>query len=185
MAEMNIVAGQEKERYYPYSSMFYANRHSFWSAGQDSWVLPPSQDQDSFLQLVNVEPVLQGVLQRRRGYQVFGSFAGSSGPAYTHAYAFRSDGLGLRRVVWCSPVSGPLATDEQGNIILNPIYTPSIINAPSPRMVLSRDYGYFSDGSSADLFKWDGTTQPTAVTAWGTSFPKVTAFTAGPNFAGA
>jgi hypothetical protein len=180
MAEISIVAGKEAERYYPYSSMFYANRHSFWLAGQNSWVLPPSQDQDSFLQLTNVEPVLQGVLQRRRGYQVFGAYSGSSAPAFTHSYAFRNDAIGLRRVVWCCPVKGPMATDEQGNIILNPVYTPVGLNTPSPRMVLSRDYAYFSDTTGNNSVKWDGTTSSNAVTNWGTSVGNVPVSTFGP-----
>lgn len=192
MAEMNIVAGKEAERYYPYSSMFYANRHSFWEAGQNSWALPPAQDQDAFLQLTNVEPVLQGVMQRRRGYVPFVHVTPPSTPtlgtAMSHSYSFRSDALGIRRVVW-SPVNffgegGPEATDEQGNITNDPIYFTPTNAIFAPRMVLSRDYGYFSDGSQGGLVKWDGTTSTTAVTLWGTDISQVNAFTVGPSYAG-
>src|SRR5579862_5689683 len=123
MTEISIVAGKEAERYYPYTSLFYANRHSFWEAGQNSFVLPPAQDQDAFLQLVNVEPVLQGVLQRRRGYTLFSKAFTSTGPIFNRSYSYRNDSLGLRRVVWVpynqdGLGAGPIATDEQGNTIL-------------------------------------------------------------------
>jgi hypothetical protein len=186
--ETSIVAGKEQERYYPYTSLFYANRHSFWEAGQNSFTLPPAQDQDAFLQLYNVEPVLQGVLQRRRGYQIFSKLSPTE---FVHSYAYRNDGLGLRRVVW-SPLAlvpgsatGPVATDEQGNTILNPIFAESATAAFAPRMVLSRDYGFFSDGAAVDLVKWDGTTNTNAVTNWGTSIGGTPVSTFGPNYAGA
>lgn len=198
MSETSIVAGKEAERYYPYSSMFYANRHSFWAAGQDSFTLPPAQDQDAFIQLTNVEPVLQGVLQRRRGVQLFSNaFQGQLGthliphsnPPFLFSFPFRSDGLGLHEIVWSrfgpGTAFGPVATDEIGNVLLNPIFNESSDAKFAPRMVLSRDYGFFTDGSPTDSVKWNGTTTAGNVTNWGTKINTIASSTFGPNQAGA
>ena len=193
MAETSIVAGREAERYYPYTGMFYANRHSFWAAGQDSFTLPPAQDQDAFIQLTNVEPVLQGVLQRRRGVQLFSNaFQGQLGthliphsnPPFLFSFPFRSDGLGLHEIVWsrfgAGTAFGPVATDEIGNVLLNPIFNESSDAKFAPRMVISRDYGFFTDGSATDLLKWDGTTTSKAVTNWGTDINNIGSLIFGP-----
>lgn len=180
MLELQIIAGKEEHKYYPYTGIFYANRHSFWSAGQDSWTQPPTQNQDLFIQLTNVEPVLQGILQRRRGYTLFSNAFSN---LFQHSYSFRSENLGLRRVVH-SALNNVVATDEAGNTILNPIFTPSAGAATTPRMVLSRDYGYFADGVAIDSKKWDGSTASLNLTNWGISGASVAAATVGPNAPG-
>ena len=120
MPETSIVAGREQERYYPYTGMFYANRHSFWEAGQNSFDLPPAQNQDAFLQLSNVEPVLQGVLQRRRGYQFFASLSPGQGPsAPTSAVNF-----GTPSNPWSNPTNifaqdGAVASATVSNVLGN------------------------------------------------------------------
>lgn len=180
MAEQQIQSGNEQMRYYPYAGMFYAQRGTFWSAGQDSWTRPPTQNPDRFLSLLNVEPVLQGILQRRRGYQLFSSQAPSA--PYTLGYSFRSESLGLRSVVWTS-TANILALNEDGTTLLNPIFTPAA-NASEPRMVLSRDFGYFADGKIQDYVKWDGTTNAGNVTNWGINVGNVSPLIVGPNSAG-
>src|SRR5437899_3100089 len=99
--ETQIVAALEKNKYYTHQDLFYVNRHSFWAAGQDSWTQPPAQEQDMFQALTNVEPVLQGILQRRRGYTLFSGFYPLA-DVFTHSYSFRSENLVLRRTVWSS-----------------------------------------------------------------------------------
>ncbi len=136
MAESRIVATKEEQKFYPYAGLFHWIRNSFWTAGQDSWTQPPAQDNDMFMQLTNVEPVVRGVLQRRRGYSLFSNTY--TGLLFSHSYSFRSDGLGLRRIVWSSS-NRVVATDETGTNVLNPVCTP----APGgfiPLMVLSRLY---------------------------------------------
>lgn len=162
MAETQVVAALEKNKYYVHADLFYVNRHSFWLAGQDSWTLPPAQNQDMFTQLSNVEPVLQGILQRRRGYTLFTNAFG--GNVFTHSYAFRSEALNLKELVFTSP-GNVVATDETGATILNPVFAPTSTQAP--RMVLSRDYAYFADQIQADSLKWDGTSNALNVTNWG------------------
>src|SRR5258708_26993952 len=108
MSETNVVAALEANKFYVHKDLFYVNRDSFWDVGQDSWHLPPAQNNDMFMALTNVEPVIQGVLQRRRGYTLFSNaYAGS---VFGHSYSFRSDALGLRRVVWTA-ASTVVATD--------------------------------------------------------------------------
>jgi hypothetical protein len=161
--ETQVVASREQNKYYTYSDIFYVNRHSFFSAGQDSWTLPPAQNNDLFIALTNVEPVLQGILQRRRGYTLFSSQSPST--PYTLGYSFRSEQRSIREVVWTS-TANVMATTEAGVNYLNPIFTPST-GALRPRMVLSRSYGYFADGISVDNQKWDGTTGTGNLTNWG------------------
>ena len=181
MPETQTVAALEKNKYYVHTDLFYLARHSFWEAGQDSFTAPPAQNPDLFALLSNVEPVIQGVLQRRRGYTLFSNTY--VGTTFGHSYSFRSDGLGLRRVVWSS-LSTVVATDELGNNILNPIFTPAIGATFIPRMVLSRDYGYFSDGAPGDLKKWDGTTNTLNLTNWGIAGGSTAGSTLGPTAPG-
>lgn len=165
MGELQIEAAKEEHKYYPYTGIFFANRHSFWQAGQDSWTLPPAQNQDMFIQLTNVEPVLQGILQRRRGYTFFApTFA--NGNVYTRSYSFRSENLGARSIIWSSG-TGVDVTDEAGNVVVSNLIVPSTGFTFVPRMVLSRDYGYFGDGVQPDYKKWDGTTRSGNLTNWG------------------
>jgi hypothetical protein len=336
LPETQIVAGREQERYYPYTGLFYVNRHSFFSAGQDSWTLPPAQNQDMFAQLLNVEPVLQGVLQRRRGYTLFSnntvpttataspSTAVSSGfgtawlnptnilatdgatstvtinsgnqttqhlqatnfgfniplsstvvgvavtvvcsqssifknkpsltallltggnvfgvpaifqpqvaplaaitlnyaPAltaaqindpsfgvdfssfwnvttgdttfaidsvtimvsysvqssYTLGYSFRSENLLLREVIFTA-TNNVLVTSETGQTLIPTLFQPGP-NAFRPRMVLSRDFGYFADGVLADYNKFDGTQNANNLTKWGININDIGSLVFGPN----
>jgi hypothetical protein len=144
-------------------------RKSFWQAGQDSFTNPPSQNPDMFQQLINVEPVLQGNLQRRRGYTSF--FNTAAFGSYYRAYSYRNENLLTRRLVWISGgvSSAVVATDEFGNITSSPLFTPAL-TANAMRMVLSRSYGYFGDGIRGDYLKWDGRDSNSAVgflTNWG------------------
>ena len=186
MPEIQVVAANERDKYYTHMSLFYVNRHSFWAAGQDSWTLPPAQDQDAFIALTNVEPVIQGVLQRRRGYTLFTNIFNFPS---SHSYSFRSDGLGLRRVVLSGPVQVN-ATDESGSSIgLGQIFSPASASPGFfvPRMVLSRDYGYFADGVAADYQKWNGlgVTNSGALTKWGiVAGASIAANSFGPNNTG-
>lgn len=163
MAETSIQAAKEEHRYYPYQGIFYLYRDSFWQAGQDSWTEPPAQNPDMFVQLSNVEPVLNGILQRRRGYNLLSQLSPSQ--PYTLGYSFRSDLLGLRSVVFTNPTTVTAIT-EGGTSYLNPIFTPSA-GATRPRMALSRNFGYFADGVAADNKKWDGTQGVNNLTNWG------------------
>lgn len=176
MAETQIVAAKEEHRYYPYSGVFFVTRRSFWQAGQDSYTQPPAQNPDMFTKLTNVEPVTNGILQRRRGYTLFSQQAPTT--PYSLGYSFRNDLTGARDVVFTSP-SSVLATDESGNNISSPLFTPSG-GAVTPRMVLSRNFGYFADGIVSDNKKWDGS----ALTNWGISVSNVSALTFGPDFCG-
>jgi len=177
LAETVITAAREEHRYYPYQGVFYLARKSFWAAGQDSWTEPPAQNPDNFTNLTNVEPVLQGILERRRGYGLF-SLQAPAVP-YTLGYSFRNDLLGLREVIWTSP-SNILVTTETGQSFIPSLFTPGP-NAQAPRMVLSRNYGYFADGVPGDYKKFDGTLNALNVTKWGININDVGTLVFGPN----
>jgi hypothetical protein len=140
--------------------------------------LPPAQDPDSFIALTNVEPVLQGILQRRRGYSLFSNQ--SPAVPYTLGYSYRSEALGLRETIWTS-TGNVLVTSENGQVLLPTLFTPGA-NAFRPRMALSRSYGYFADGVLGDYKKFDGTQNPNNLTKWGIDINQVSATgVSGPN----
>ena len=183
MPELNIIGAKEKNRYFPYQSAFRVTRKSFYQAGQDSFTAPPAQNPDMFQALTNVEPVLQGNLQRRRGYTLFSNTAPTV--PFHEGYAFRSETLNLRRLVWTSS-STVVALDETGAVVSSPLFVPALA-AGTVRMVLSRSYGYFADGQRVDYLKWDGTTNPPNalnLTNWGIDIGKNPGSTNGPFVAG-
>lgn len=177
MPELNILGATEQNRYYPYQSTFRVTRSSFWQAGQDSFTSPPAQNPDMFQGLLNVEPILEGDIQRRRGYSLFSNTLPSV--PFEDSYAFRSEILNLRRLVWTS-TSTVVATDEAGNVISSPLFTPSL-GASAVRMVLSRSYGYFADGIATDYKKWDGTNNTGNLTNWGIAVSAQAGTVSGPN----
>ena len=178
MAELNIIGAKEENRYFPYQSAFRVNRNSFWAAGQDSFTSPPSQNPDKFQVLNNVEPVLQGGLQRRRGYSLFSSQSPAS--PYIESFPFRSETLNLRSLVFTSS-GNILVLNENGSVFIPELFTPSLTATFVPKMLVSRSYGYFSDGAPLDSLKWNGTNTTGNVTNWGIDITDVASSTAGPN----
>src|SRR6267154_4394830 len=132
MPELNIIGAKEKNRYFPYQGALRVTRKSFWTAGQDSYTLPPAKNPDLFQLMTNVEPVNRGILQRRRGYQLLSTQAPSI--PYREGYSFRSESLNLKSVVWTS-TGNVLALTEPGLTQLATIFTPSLAAAFAPRMV--------------------------------------------------
>lgn len=175
MPEIQLTAANEQHKYYPLSGTYHVQRNSFWTAGQDSHTKAPAQQPDLFESLNNIEPITRGVLERRRGYTLFSN----TNPTvnYTRSYGFRSDNLNLRELVWSS-TSQVDVTDETGTILNAPLFTPS--GTQAPRMVLSRDYGYFADGVAADSLKWDGTQVASSLSKWGIDINSAQA-SVGPN----
>lgn len=177
MPELNIIGATEQNRYYPYQGNFRVTRNSFWQAGQDSFTNPPAQNPDLFTFLSNAEPVLQGDIQRRRGYTLLTSITPSSN--FNEVYGYRNELTGTHRLVWTSATK-VVATDEQGGLWSNPLFTPSL-TANAVRMVLSRNYGYFADGVRADYLKWNGTTTAGNLTNWGIAVTSAPSSITGPN----
>lgn len=180
MAELNIIGATEQNRYYPYQNAFRVTRNSFWQAGQDSFTSPPAQSPDLFTSMTNAEPVLQGDIQRRRGYTLLSTITPTA--PFNESYAYRNELTEDHRLVWTSP-SAVVATDEAGGLRNNPLFTPSL-TASAVRMVLSRNYGYFADGAPADYLKWDGSANAGNLTNWGIAVQANAASTFGPNNGG-
>lgn len=180
MPEHSINAANEQNKYFPYAGLFHLQRQSFYTAGQDSFTKPPAQNSDLFMSLNNIEQ-LQGILQRRRGYQLFSNQSPST--PFTRMYSYRNEITSVRRAVATSTAQ-VLVTDETGNLIVSNLFTPASTNQ-APRMVTSRSYAYFADGNSADYLKYDGTQNPsntTGLTNWGIDINQTNASTVfGPN----
>jgi hypothetical protein len=157
--ETNVIAEKETNRYFPYASIYHYTRNSFFTCGQDSWVQPPAQDDDKFMELTNVEPVIQGILQRRRGYTLWSNPSAYESNIFPRLYKFQSDTTLQRNIVACS-ASSVIVLDELGNFD-GEIFAPSS-GAYTPRMVYSRSYGYFVDGLLSDNKKWSGGLPPIA-----------------------
>lgn len=81
-------------------------------------------------------------------------------------YGYENDAVGVRTLIATasdgsaslSSTNAVLYWDLNGNPV--PIFTPST-NAQDVRMVASRDYAYFADGNTADLYKWNYATSLT------------------------
>lgn len=65
MADAQIIPLNIEEEIYRYTRTLWR------SAGVDNFTAPPNQNPDSFLQLTNVRPPIDGVLRRRFGYATF------------------------------------------------------------------------------------------------------------------
>lgn len=139
---------------------FILKRASFRDAAQDSYTIPPAQNPDWFEQLYNTLPgSVQGVLQRRWGYQLWSS----DSTVIRRLYEFHQQNNALRRILGTtadgtgasSATNKVNAYNEDGTVFLSPIFTPSS-GASSPRAMSSRDFAYFADGLQADLLKWNG-----------------------------
>ncbi len=182
MPELNIIGAKEKNRYFPYQGALRVTRKSFWTAGQDSYTLPPAQNPDLFQLMTNVEPINRGVIQRRRGYQQYSNQVPSI--PYREGFSFRSESLNLKNMIWTSTANVLALSETTGLNYLSPVFTPSLSANFAPRMVLSRNYGYFADGVQADSVKWDGTTIAGNLTNWGIDIKGNPASTNGPNAPG-
>src|SRR6266446_3239039 len=182
MPDLNIIGAKEKNRYFPYQGALRVTRKSFWTAGQDSYTLPPAQNPDLFQLMTNVEPINRGVIQRRRGYQQYSNQVPSI--PYREGFSFRSESLNLKNMIWTSTANVLALSETTGLNYLSPVFTPSLSANFAPRMVLSRNYGYFADGVQADSVKWDGTTIAGNLTNWGIDIKGNPASTNGPNAPG-
>lgn len=139
---------------------FQVKRISFFDAGQDSYTIPPAQDEDLFEQLYNVlPPSVQGSLQRRWGYQLWSSDTTS----VRRLYEFAQQAGVTRRIIGTAgdgtgtgSTTNRIVSYLETGAVHNPtVYVPSA-GAISPRLTTSRDYVYFADGVAADLKKWNG-----------------------------
>lgn len=140
-------------------------RDNFTGTGQNSYVQPPAQDQAMWQSLLNVQPITQGVINQRWGYNIFASNAAVVGA--NRLYNFQSDATGTRAII-AAGLSSVSAYTEAGALYMAPVFTPAG-GSGIMRSVTSRDYQYFCDGDNAldlsthmtgDSVKWDGTTGP-------------------------
>jgi hypothetical protein len=151
-------------------------RDSFTATGQDSHTEPPAQDQSQWQAITNVMPVTAGILNRRWGFNPFGT-----PPAFINWMTnFQRDKDNLRTIVVSSPQQVAAFT-ETGAVYNAGIFGPTCPPAAKVRSLTSRSYQYFYDGTAADLTKWNGAATG-GTSNWGISMVNNTgALTAGPN----
>lgn len=131
-------------------------RSSFAFAGQNSFTDPPSQNEDQFEQLINVMPPIQGDIDRRWGYKLWNSPAGTPITASPHAYPaslWTADPPAQRYVVVGSETAAgarQLVLTESGTTTLATI---PYNNGVPPRSATSRGILYSYDGVSPQ--KWE------------------------------
>lgn len=159
----------EMKKYLPYLGAFKYIQNQFWGVGQDSYTDPPAQNPSMFTSLNNIQPIIQGTLQRRWGYELFNSgaaanFAGNLAGPYILAYSYQRDADTSRRLVfWQFGIpSAFLALNEDGSLY-GVVGTPAT-GATIPRCLTSRDWLYtLAFNVSNNLFyKWNGNVAPAA-----------------------
>ena len=170
MAETTFRPGFENPR------AAVLERQSFYEAALDNYTKAPAQDPDDFTTMTNVEPIVEGRLQRRRGYALLSSVAIAARRIFESHFA-----SGANRFVMAAADGSGQSTvhnritsiNENGDVghASNYILTPAA-SALQPSCVTSRQYVYICDGISGDLKKWDGQDNPAtagSVTDWGLS----------------
>ena len=169
-------------------------RNGFSEASLDGLTKPPSQDPDSFVQLDNVEPVVDSRINRRRGYLLLSNPTCAARRITEAHYSSGAD----RLILAASDGTGASSKTNQITAIenvngsrghaTNNILIPSAnATVRQPSIVQSRAYAFIMDGGSTQVFKrWDGVDDPTtanSVTDWGMSATGAT-FTATPSGSG-
>ncbi len=177
MAETQVVASKEQNRFFPFVGLYHTMRNSFFAASQDSFTYPPAQDPDLFERLTNIDPIQYGTLTRRRGYTFWANPA-ISGP-YILGFVYENFETSNRRLLWCTP---PLASNsnqayidafnESGSVYQSDIYNTSSI----PWITASRSYAYISGGTTNE--KWHDTL---GKSTWGLDVNAQTGQSYGPN----
>lgn len=160
--EAQIVYENEKNKYFPLADPFRYQRNSFWSAGLDTISTPPTQNPDTFMKLDNVLPVTKGTIQRRWGYNVFGTLPFSA----TRLVEYQSDETSVRRILLADATT-IASKNEDGTDDNNSIAT---ITA-TPRIVVSRDWAFVVNGQSSDLKKLGDASGTWQVENWGIVAP--------------
>lgn len=165
MSEAQILDISSREKKYA--------RESFFEAGVDNLTTAPSQDDDLFEILENIQPVDRGGLRRRWGYVLF------SNPSLVarRMYSYQKDTEATGRIILTS-TAGIKALNEDGSVWNSSIFTPA--GTSHPRSVVSRDYAFFLTGNTADLKKWNGANSG-GVTGWGIPTTFNSGGSAGPN----
>ena len=81
-------------------------RDNFAGTGQNSYVLPPAQDQSMWQALTNVMPITQGVLNPRWGYDIFTGIAGVPSTIATITTIVKTMVHGTTALVTCNTTAG-------------------------------------------------------------------------------
>lgn len=143
-------------------------RNDFSGSGQDSFTLPPSQDESMWETCFNVMPPTQKGFQIRRGWQEFTTVPFTD-RSTRNFYQFQHDNDSFRAIVGTGDTSISMF-DEGGNLLPYFAFTPTQLT----RMIFSRNRGYFCSGNPDDLKKW---TPPGTASGWGIDISHVSGVT--------
>lgn len=144
-------------------------RTNFIGAGTDNFAQPPSQDPEMMMQLLNCQPIVDGVIKKRWGYSLWAN------PGITPSeflYDYQNDVTAQRNII-LSQTSTVQVRNDDGSLYNNQLFVPNPAAITAPREVTSRSYAYFSDGQATDYLKWNGATSG-GVTKWGIDVNNVT-----------
>lgn len=151
------------------------NWDTFAQSGVDNF--SAQQNPEMFEVLTNVMPIVDGSIDRRWGYRLWYD------PANTHKqiFSYRNENANQQLLVGTGNSFTAVYTEE-GSLFRSSLFTP-VGNSREPRMVNSRSYGFFADGSPSDYQKWNGA-DVGGVTQWGVDVNDTSATeTEGPNLA--
>lgn len=145
-------------------------RNNFMGQGVDNFTQPPAQDPNSFIQLTNVMPFSDNIVERRWGYTLW-----TNTPLLQaqHIFEYQSVSAGLRYILQCaadgtgvSSATNKVEAYSEAGVDVSTVFVPAT-GATKPYMVLSRDFAFFTDGVTSDLQKWNGS----ILTKWGIEAP--------------
>lgn len=125
-------------------------RNSFDAAGQWSYSTPPSQDQDSFLQLHNTQPVTRGALERRWGLRPVSQVDVGA----VRLGEFQNPASQQRSIYVADLNKAVLFSEEDFTTMVDPLFTYSAGATTLPRFLVSREHIYTTNG--IDLLKHTG-----------------------------
>lgn len=145
------------------STLYRYVQDAFQGVGQDSFSSPPAQNEDMYEVCSDVMPPVRGSWFPRWGYTKFAAFTTFT-PSL--AFVYQKDSTLQRNIVWSSTAK-VVVTDETGTVTNSSLFVPAG-GASTPRMVLSRDYGYFADLIANDQKKWNGAS---GLSKWGIVAP--------------
>lgn len=156
------------------SGLYRFTRNRFTNAGQDSYDLPPSQDQDAFEYMQNTMPIVTDHIERRWGLSPLTTPTIS--PLRMAEYRVSTNLI--RGIVVTDGSTAALLNEADLTTLVQPIFTYTN-SAQPPRFVTSRSYLYTGNGS--DMYKSSGAVGSAVQQNWGIVAPGLETTPIGPN----
>lgn len=145
-----------------------ATMDNFYGAGVDNYTQPPAENPHAFQVLSNVLPVSNGILRRRWG---LAQFSGALSSPPSRLFLHQNDSINTRYIVTIPSTNAAniQALTEAGVVFNSNLGTLALADEANMRMVSSRSYAYFTNGSNF-LKKWNSASV-NGTTNWGIAAP--------------